>query len=288
MVGGWHDIFLPWQLADYRALRAAGARPYLTIGSWHHGSLGLYRDSLRESIQWLRAHLYGEAHPLRAAPVRVHIGGTRHWRDFADWPPPARTTDWFLRSGGGLSRSAPGAGAPDRFVYDPACPTPAVGGARLAGHLAGVRDNRALEARADVLTYTSDPLAYPIEVAGPVRATVFVRSSLPYFDVFVRLCDVRPNGRSDNVCDGLLRVAPGNPDAAGGVRPVEVDLWPTAYRFAAGNRLRVQISGGAHPRFARNPGTGAPLGAAGPLRSSVREVFATDTYPSAIHLPVLT
>src|SRR5439155_3064216 len=124
------------------------------------------------------------------------------------------------------------------FVYDPACPTPAVGGARLAGHLAGVRDNRALEARADVLTYTSAQLPHPLEVAGPVRATVFVRSSLPHFDVFVRLCDVRPTGRSDNVCDGLLRVAPGSRHSASGVQRVEVDLWPTGYRFRAGHRLR--------------------------------------------------
>ena len=134
-------------------------------------------------------------------------------------------------------------------------------------------DNRHVEARPDVLTYTSAPLTGPVEVIGPVRAEIHVRSELPYLDVFVRLCDVDRRGRSWNVCDGLVRVTPERfPADPAGVRRVPVALWPTAYRFATGHRLRVQVSGGAHPRWARNPGTGESLGTAVTLRAGWRRV----------------
>jgi predicted acyl esterase len=94
---------------------------------------------------------------------------------------------------------------------------------------------------------------------------------------------VSPSGRSLNVCDGLIRVTPDRfPAGAEGLRQVEVPMWPTAHRFLAGHRIRVQVSGGAFPRFARNPGTGAPLGQDTELRPVAREIF----HSSAVHLPV--
>jgi uncharacterized protein len=97
---------------------------------------------------------------------------------------------------------------------------------------------------------------------------------VPYFDVFVRLCEVDEQDRSWNICDGLARAAAS--------QTVLVELWPTAYRFAAGRRIRVQVSGGAHPRFSRNPGTGAPLGHELELRAVRQEILA----PSSISLPI--
>jgi putative CocE/NonD family hydrolase len=277
MIGGWYDIFLPWQLADYVALRAAGHAPRLVIGSWHHGSPALLRESMRQSVAFLREHVAGEPPAEAPAPVRIQVGGTDEWRDLPDWPPAHGVQEWFLDAAGGLAPHPGGVrdGAGRSFRYDPADPTPAVGGPRLAMQVAGPRDNRRLEARPDVLVYTGDPLAEPLEIVGPVRAVVRTRSSVPYFDVFVRLCDVEPGGRSVNVCDGLVRVAPGrfDPDADG-VHEVGVDLWPTAYRFRAGHRLRLQVSGGAHPRWARNPGTGAALATPGPLVAAQRVVLA--------------
>jgi putative CocE/NonD family hydrolase len=145
-----------------------------------------------------------------------------------------------------------------------------VGGPRLNGAVAGVRDNRSLEARPDVLVYTSKPLTAPLEVLGPVRALIRTTSSAPSFDVFVRVCDVAPNGRSENLCDGLVRVA-GDP---GVEHVVAVALWPVAHVFRPGHRIRVQVSGGAHPRWSRNPGTGAALAQAGPMVVSERAVLA--------------
>jgi putative CocE/NonD family hydrolase len=291
MVGGWHDIFLPWQLDDYAALRAAGARPYLTIGPWTHGSFDLVRHSVAESIAWFRAHTGDRDVRPRRAPVRVHVGGVDRWWELDDWPPDgARTRDWFLWPGGRLGAWPAGATttpdvAPARFRYDPSDPTPSVGGPRLVADAAGRLDNRGLEARPDVLTFSSAPLSRPVTVLGPVAATVHVRASGEHFDLFVRLCDVTPDGRSWNVCDGLVRVTPGRFPAGGsGVRPVRVDLWPAAHRFESGHRVRVQVSGGAHPRFARNTGTGEPIATATRLLPVEVEVFADARHPSALHL----
>ena len=202
---------------------------------------------------------------------------------------PRSAVAWHLRPGGGLDPDPPaGDGPPAAFRYDPRDPTPSLGGPLLVAQRAGVYDNRPLEARADVLTFTGPPLEAPYEIAGPVRAGVYVRGELPYFDVFARLCDVDPRGRSWNVCDALVRVVPGRfPVDAAGVTSVEVPMWPAAHVFRAGHRIRLQLSGGAHPRYARNPGTGEPLTTAVDLRAGRIEVFCSARWPSAVHLPTL-
>ncbi|QOC91168.1 CocE/NonD family hydrolase [Micromonospora craniellae] len=302
MVSGWHDIFLPAQLRDYAAVRATGARPRLVVGPWTHGSPGLFVAALREGLGWLDEHLFDrtaepvDEPPARAgrdagvgAPVRVHVGGVGGgWRDLPDWPPPARPTRWFLHPGSALRTSAAVPSPPDGFWYDPTDPTPSLGGPLLVAQRAGPFDNRPVEARPDVLTWTTDPLDSAVEVIGPVRAEIHLRSELAHLDVFVRLCDVDRRGRSWNVCDGLVRVDPQRfpPDATGTVA-VPVEMWPAAHRFAAGHRLRLQVSGGAHPRYARNPGTGEPLGAAITLRGGRREIFHDPRRPSAVVLPVV-
>ncbi|MET8232569.1 CocE/NonD family hydrolase [Micromonospora sp. NPDC005298] len=291
MVTGWHDIFLPAQLDDHATLRAAGTRGRLVIGPWTHGSPGLFIGALREGLAWLDTHLTPRARRPggSTAPVRLYVGGRGGgWRDLPDWPPPATDTAWHLHPGGELATRPPVPSTPDGFRYDPADPTPSLGGPLLVAKRAGAADNRRVEARPDVLTYTSAPLTRPLEVIGPVRADIHVRGELPYLDVFVRLCDVDRRGRSWNICDGLVRVAPGRfaVDASGAMR-VPVPLWPTAHRFAAGHRLRLQVSGGAHPRWARNPGSGESLGTAVTLRAGWRQVFHDPERPSALVLPVV-
>ncbi|BCJ61288.1 CocE/NonD family hydrolase [Micromonospora endophytica] len=300
MVSGWHDIFLPAQLRDYAALRATGARPRLIVGPWTHGSPGLFVAALREGLRWLDTHLSDtddvrvDPRPSGAdaggeAPVRVHLGGAGGgWRDLPDWPPPAREVRWHLHPGQALRTSVAVPSPPDGFWYDPADPTPSLGGPLLVAQRAGPVDNRPVEARADVLTWTSAPLHRAVEVVGPVRAEIHLRSELSYLDLFVRLCDVDRRGRSWNVCDGLVRLDPVRfPADDTGVVLVPVELWPTAHRFAPGHRLRLQVSGGAHPRYARNPGTGEPLGAAVALRAGYREILHDPEHPSAVVLPIV-
>jgi hypothetical protein len=288
LIGGLHDIFLPWQLDDYASLRAAGRTPYLTIGPWMHTSPGLIRASAKESLIWLQAHLLGDRRALRDAPVRVYVTGAEAWRDFPDWPPPAAKAErWYLAAGGRLAKAPPAASTPTRYRYDPASPTPSVAGPALNG-TSGVKDNRALESRNDVLTFTSEPLSGDLEVIGPVTAELHVRSTLPYTDFFARLCDVDPSGKSLNVCDALLRIRPEfpAPEADGSLR-ISIALWPAAHRFRRGHQLRLQVSSGAHPRFARNPGTGEPLATAIRLVAADQSVYHDPEHPSSVVLSVL-
>lgn len=287
MVGGWYDLFLLSQLEDYAALRAAGREPYLTIGPWTHSDRAALGVAVNEALDWFRAHVTGDRGALRADPVRLYVQGAEEWRDYPEWPPPgAEPQTWYLQPGGGLAPHSPAGSEPSRFRYDPADPTPGVGGPLLDGKAGGRKDNAALEARSDVLVFTSAALAGPVEVIGPVCARVELRSNRAHTDVFVRVCDVDPRGRSLNVCDGLQRVTPERfPADADGVRSVRVDLWPTAYRFRAGHRIRVQVSGGSFPRFARNPGTGEPLGTATRLLPADQEVFHDRRRCSGVTFP---
>ncbi|MFF5076258.1 CocE/NonD family hydrolase [Actinoplanes sp. NPDC000266] len=279
MVTGWWDLFLGGNLADYTALRAAGVPARLVVGPWLHGEPGEWRTMVRTDVAWLEHHLHGGPAPS-GPPVRVYLQQARKWLSFEEWPPPASVENLYLQGSGGLGPLPTGDG-PSRFTYDPADPTPTVGGPLLQppGKQA---DNASVESRPDVLVFTGLVLSTPLDVVGPVNATIHVRTSLPYADVFVRLCDVDEKGVSRNVVDGIRRL---RPPSAG---PVEVELFPTAYRFHAGHRLRVQVSGGAFPRYARNMGTDEPFGTAVEGRANHFEVFHDEAHPSHITLPTLT
>jgi putative CocE/NonD family hydrolase len=279
---------------------------------------------MRETLAWLDRYLRadatadgadGAAASDRAAAsdgvdgqpsVRVWFGG-EGWRDLPDWPPPAaREERWSLLPDGRLgapatagvakdpgdAREAGGAGDGGEigdddgevtFRYDPALPTPSVGGAILPKS-AGVRDNRIAERRGDVLVFTSAPLDEPLVVGGEVAAEVSVSRDNPHADLFVRLCDVDPHGTSRNVCDGIVRLSGADP-LDGTVR---VSMIGAAHRFAAGHQLRVQVSGGAHPRIARNPGTGGLDAPAAELRDTRYRVRVGPGAGSALLLPVLS
>ena len=290
LVGGWQDIFLPWLIEDWTALRANNARAQLVVGNGGHISTGLNAIALRSAIAWLRAELLGDRRMVRDAPVQVFVTGEDRWRELPDWPPPgAGELALHLHPGGALATDAPEdeRTEPTRFLYDPADPTPAVGGPVLMEQRP-VRDNRRLEARRDVVTFTSEPLGADVEALGPVHADIAFRSSVEDFDVFVRVCDVQPGGASLNVCDALVRLTPGEPERdAEGIARVAFPLWPTAHRFRAGHRIRVQVSSGAHPRYARNPGTGEDPVTATKLVAAEQEVFHDAEHPSSVTLTVL-
>ena len=292
MTGGWYDIFLPWQLKDYAALRAAGRRPYLTIGPWTHADQRMMRGSIGESLAWFRAHLLDDPSGLRDQPVRLYVTGAPgaaggEWREFPEWPVPGmRERRWHLRPGGGLGHDRAPESEPDAYRYDPEHPTPFLGGPTLMGDNKPVTDQRRLERRRDVLTYTSDELTEDLEIIGPVAAELFIRSDREHTDFVVRLCDVTPDGESLNLCEGMRRLVPGTPEAdRDGVRKVAVELWPAGHRFKAGHRIRVQVCSGAYPRVARNPGTGEPIGTASRMLPAAQEIFHDPRRPSAIILP---
>src|SRR6266571_1211172 len=138
-IGGWYDIFLPGQLRDFKVLQEAGRPARLTVGPWTH--IALDGTALQESIAFGLAHARGEPPPPRA-PVRLYVMGEEAWRDFDAWPPPGYPSRRFhLQPGGALAGPPPGGEPPgepsdrepepSRYRYDPANPTPAVGGVRM-------------------------------------------------------------------------------------------------------------------------------------------------------------
>jgi putative CocE/NonD family hydrolase len=297
-VTGWYDLFLAGHLDDYRKLVAARRRARLTVGPWTHFSAGLVAAGIRDSLEFLDAELRGPAtaDPAgRGAEVRVYLLGAERWVDLSGWPPPSRPRRLRLAPGFRLVGGQPAGRSPyasdgavlDDFVYDPSDPTPSCGGASLDPLSAGRRDQRPREVRGDVLVYSCERLSKALTVIGHGSVRVWVRSSRPHFDIFVRLCDVDEQGRSTNVCDGVVRVTPdlARPDPDG-VVALEIALSPTARHFGRGHRIRLQISGGAHPLFARNPGTGEPLRSSTALVPSYIEVFRSRERPSALVLPV--
>jgi putative CocE/NonD family hydrolase len=284
LVGGWYDAFLPGQLDDCAALVAAGRTPRLVIGPWSHTDAA---SQVGEVIAFLRATLGGAGVP-DGGPVRLYVTGAGQWRDYPAWPVPgSRATPWYLRPEGGLGPQAVGhAVAPSRFRYDPADPTPNLGGPRIRGRRQVPRG--ALEARQDVLVFTGPVLERPLEVVAPVQATVHLRSSVKQAQVFVRLCDVDPTGRCWHVCDGIQQIDgacwPADED---GVRRVQVRLFPTAHQFVAGHRLRVLVAG-AHPRFVRSFGTNTAIGTATQGLPADYELLHDPSHPSRIELPVVS
>jgi hypothetical protein len=292
MVTGWYDSFLPWQLEDFAALQRAGRSRQLIIGPWSHAQEGLTAAGVREGLAWLRGDLLKDPRLIKPATVRVFVTGERSgggWRDFERWPPAEGTPrQLWIRGEDRLAWGPPPVGAHGSrsYRYDPAQPTPSLGGPVMITSKP-VRDNRPLEARADVLTFTSDPLQEVLEAIGPVCVQLWARGSEPHFDLFARVCDVDPAGASRNVCDALARIAPGRfeqSDADGSWR-VQFDLWPIAHRFAAGNRIRLQVSSGAHPRYVRNPGTGEDPLTAEKQRAVDVELLYGPEHPSSLLLP---
>ena len=303
-IGGWHDLFLGGTIDNYLALRARTSQPdaqrqRLVIGPWAHGATsGVFperafgvqagfdgADITGMQLGWFKEHLTDSRSATPLSPVRIFVMGPDVWRDEPDWPlPDAEYVDYFLGSSsdartssgdGTLSVSTGSAAVSDCFVYDPADPVMTCGGATFLpglfiGANAGPRDQRRTEGRQDVLCYTSDPLDDSMEVTGPVRARLHVSSSAVDTDFTATLVDVYPEGQAELVCDGILRCryrkSTTRPEfmEPGAVYEIEVGLVATAYVFAAGHRLRLDVSSSNFPKFDRNPNAAVPVADARP------------------------
>ena len=249
---GWQDLFLGQTLEQYRHLAQRGVDVALTVGPWTHGELVTKGGPVvvKESLDWLAEHLGGSGFRTWAAPVKIFVTGADQWRDLPAWPPTSTERVLHPQPGGGLGDQAAPVGSEAGFTYDPADPTPTVGGRLLAAG-GGITADGALAERADVLAFTGDPLRAPLEIVGNPVVELAHASDNPHVDVVVRLSEVDPDGGSRNVSDGFLRL---DPDTGSGVLRLELDA--VAHRFAAGSRIRLVIAGGSHPRWERNLGTG--------------------------------
>ncbi len=292
LITGFHDFFVEQTLQQYQALRRRGVPVGLTIGPWNHMALDI-GVATRQTLSWLDAYadgnggLPGNRSP-RPQPVLVWTSGTGQWRELPAWPPPdSDEQTWFLQPGGGLAGEPPDSGGqPTAFRYDPADPTPSVGGRMMSMASGGSRDNTALEARADVLTFSTPPLRAPIKVGGVPSVTLHLTSDNPHCDIFARLCDVDERGRSHNLTDQIIRLTPQQVTPGAQAR-VSTQLTDVSHVFGVGHRIRLQVSGGAHPRFARNLGTAEDPASGTATVPVTHQVLHDREHPSGLTLPVL-
>ncbi|XVQ14517.1 CocE/NonD family hydrolase [Spirillospora sp. CA-255316] len=322
IVAGWHDAMLAGDLAHYRAMREGAATERarhgsrLVVGPWSHAMFGavvgevdfgmrasgawldLREDLTTLQLRWFDHHLKGRDNGVEdEAPVRLFVQGRNRWRDEDDWPlARARPTRLHLRLGGLASFAEPESGEwPDGYLYDPAVPCPTRGGNLLmpARYPRGPVDQAPIIARTDVLCYTSEPLTEDLEVTGPVRAVMWAATDGPDTDWVVKLCDLHPDGRTLNVCDGILRASLRNgldrpePVAPGEPLRYEIDMWATSMVFLAGHRLRVLVTSSDFPRYDRNPNTGEQGVHATAGRPAHQRVYHDARHPSHVLLPVV-
>jgi putative CocE/NonD family hydrolase len=241
----------------------------------------------------------------RGPKVRAYMMGANQWRTYDSWPPAeARDVAYYLDSDGDaesvlgngrLSTRAPVRAGSDKLTYDPLHPVPSVGGgvccfAVLKG---GSFDQVGVEMRRDVLVYSSPPLPETLEVAGPVKVSLYLSSDVKDTDLTAKLLDVYPDGRAFNLDDSIQRVRwregwdkpvfmePGR------VYKVEVGPLVTSNAFLPGHRIRLEVSSSNFPHFERNLNTGGNnYDEAKPIVAH-NVIHHSRAHASAITLPVL-
>jgi uncharacterized protein len=325
-VGGWYDPFLRGTIDNFAGMRERGATvasrqdQQLLIGPWGHTvpfnnvvgevdfgvrssppSFDLDGIQLRWFDHWLKNQAKGV---VEEPPVRFFVMGTNQWRTADDWPPPGTAiVPWYLhsdgranslRGSGSLSLQPPGDEAFDVYLSDPRHPVPTRGGGLCCWPAAlpsGGFDQTPVEAREDVLVYTSDVLTEDLEVIGPVSVVLYLASSAPDSDLCAKLVDVHPNGFARNICDGILRARYRESRGQcqlmepGRVYRLTVHIGDTANVFLAGHRIRVEVAGSNFPRFDRNPQTGDPAGSATMLEPALQRVYHDGLRASHLLLP---
>lgn len=324
-VTSWYDIFLRGGLAHFNGLREhamtaeARAQQKILIGPWAHrfpftapssgdaGEIDFGPHACIElhetQLRWFDYYLKGiNTEIVDEAPVKIFVMGENVWRDETAWPlARTRYTPYYLHSqgqanslhgDGTLDPVLPGEEPQDRFVYDPHDPVPTRGGNTLIMPM-GVYDQRPVEARQDVLVYTSAPVTAPLEVTGPLTVKLFAASSAPDTDFTAKLVDVHPDGYAQNLADGILRtryrasrllpslLTPGH------IYALSIDLWATSHVFLPGHRLRLEIASSNFPRFDRNLNTGEDQATGTHMQPAAQTIFHDARYPSHILLPII-
>ncbi|MBY0503236.1 MAG: CocE/NonD family hydrolase [Bryobacteraceae bacterium] len=283
--GGWFDIFLPGTINGYTGLKAKGGQARMIIGAWGHGPSQKYGDldfgpdnnvHLADvEKRFFDHYLKGADNGIdREPPVRLFYMGVNRWKSEADWPiPGTQYTPWYLAANGRLTPTKPAAGT-TVYTYDPQNPVPTTGGNNCCGTptAAGPVNQRALEARGDIVGFTSDPLEKALAIAGPVKMHLNASTDGPDTDWMVKLIDVYPNGDAFPMAEGILRArfrrGLDKPELLKPNQTYEfvIDLIGTAVVFQPGHRIRVDVTSSNFPQFDRNPNTGEALGSATKLR----------------------
>jgi hypothetical protein len=323
-VAAWYDIFQGGSLRNYMGIKARGGSEaarrgqhlLVTIGG-HAGSgrkigdvdfgpAAAEFDENEITLKWYDYLFKGVQNEFAGKPVKIFVMGANQWREEDDWPlTRAQSTKYFLhstksanslRGDGSLSTVSPRSETADHYVYDPSNPVPTVGGPLCcdSNHLApGPRDQRAVEARDDVLIYTTPAFAQDTEVTGPVSLELFAKSSAVDTDITAKLVDVGPDGFAQNLTEGIVRARyRDSREKADLINPGQlykftIDLWSTSNVFRKGHSLRLEISSSNFPRFDRNLNTGEDPAFARNYVSATNTVYHDAEHPSALILPVV-
>ena len=327
-IGGWYDIFLGGTIRNYLGMRQNAATEEarngqkLIIGPWQHSSrgtsmagshyfgvaadalaLGLDEIHLRWFNQWLKGEDTGM---LDEPPVRIFVMGDDVWRDENEWPlARAQTTSYYLHSGGNantlhgdgsLSPEAPSGEPPDVFLYNPANPVPTRGGQLCCNPYfasSGAFDQNEIEARSDVLVYSTPTLERDVEVTGPITVTLWAATSATDTDFTAKLVDVCEDGCARNLTDGIIRAryreSMSEPSLVepGRAYCYTIDLWATSNVFKAGHKIRLEVSSSNFPRFDRNTNTGGVIAADTELKPAVQTILHDAAHPSHVSLPIV-
>lgn len=305
MITGWYDWCLEDAVRTWELLAAHG-RDEVRAGSllitpaahnvpgYHEGRDThpeldrTYRGDPALLLYWHNAVRTGSAGALPA--VTYYLMGASQWCAASEWPPAqARRHELYFGPGGILTWDAPSDWwEPDRYTYDPREPTPTVGGSILSGvYPPGSVDVSELQARSDVLTFTTRPLDHDVDVVGPLTLALYASSTAVDTDFVARLSDVFPDGRAIQLQTGIVRAryreTDGDPALLepGMIYRLEICMAATANRFAAGHRIRVDVCSADFPKLERNANRG---GEPGPPVCAVQTIFHGSAYPS--HLVV--
>ena len=323
-IAAWYDIFQGGSLRNYLGLKAhagneaarSGQRLLITIGGHAGGGqkigevdFGTEANEFNENeitVEWYDYLFQGKQNIFAKTPVRIFVMGENKWRNEDVWPlQRAKETRYFLQSTG-KANSAAGDGVlstsvthnsgTDTFVYDPANPVPTVGGPLCCDPLhlpAGPRDQKDVEARPDVLVYSSPPLDADVEVTGPVTLDLFAKSSAVDTDFTAKLVDVWPNGFAQNLTEGIIRaryrqsMTTPAPIEPGKVYEYQIDVWSTSNVFLKGHRIRLEVSSSNFPRFDRNLNTGKSGADDSTFAKATNTVLHDSEHPSALILPIV-
>lgn len=327
---GWFDNFLISHLRSFQGIREYGAtdkarkNQKLIVGPWAHANyLSLSVSKVGDFqfgypaipntetliFRWFDYWLKGiDTGIIDEPPVRIFVMGANEWRDEEQWPlKRAQGVPWYLHSvghanslhGDGILTPVPPEGdPPDSYRYDPADPVPTVGGRTLMPEIAnvagdGIRDQRCVEERPDVLVYTSALLMKDTEITGPVILKLWTASSALDTDFTGKLVDVYPDGYAAIVADGILRARYREsmskplllePDR---IYELAIDLWATSQVFKKGHRIRVEVSSSNFPRFDRNLNTGRDNASEVHSQMAIQTIYHDAEHPSHILLPIV-
>ena len=328
-IGGWYDIFLGGTIRNYLGMRDKGASPEakngqrLVIGPWQHGArgatvagshyFGLAADAMALDmdgihLRWFDHWLKGlDTGLMDEPPVKIFVMGDNAWRDEQEWPlARAQAVDYYFHSqgkanslhgDGSLSPQPPSQEPADVYLYNPGDPVPTRGGPLCCNpYFAanGAFDQREVEARPDVLVYTTPPLKRDVEVTGPVTVSLWAASSQPDTDFTAKLVDVCEDGCARNLTDGIIRAryreSASNPSLLepGKAYLYTIDLWATSNVFPAGHRIRVEVSSSNFPRFDRNTNTGGAIAEDAGFKPALQTVLHDPQHPSHITLPLVS